>query len=447
MPKHSFAKVVAILLPILATALPPATAHARTDLIFWHSMPGALGQWINDLADTFNRRNVEFRVVTVYKGSYDQSMRAALDAQAQGHPPHIVQVNEVGTASMMAAPNAIRPVYRVMEQAGQELHPESYLPAIRLYYADLEGRLLSLPFNSSTPVLVYDRHAFAIAGLDPARPPETWPAMEQAARALRHAGYACGFTSQWQSWILLENTSAWHDVAFASQQNGLAGLDVTLLFNSAFHVAHIAHLADWARQGLMTPPSHRDEALKLFLDGTCPMLLATSAVYSELRRRDGLDFAIAMLPYWPEVERAPRNSIIGGATLWVMNGLPEGDYAGIAAFFQYLSSPEVQLTAHQRTGYLPISRAAYSASRRQGFYQRNPGADTAIRQITLHWPSENSRGVRLGDFAAIRAVIDQQLDAIWAGRVSAQAGLNEAVRQGNQILAAFAAAQAAPPRP
>lgn len=433
-----FVKVALHILLALTPLALAGPAWARTDLMLWHSMPGALGMWINDLAETFNRRSVDFRVVPVYKGSYDESMRAALEAQAKGQPPHMVQVNEVGTATMMAARDAIRPVYQVMAEAGLTFHDDAYLPAVTLYYSDLDGRLLSLPLNSSTPVLVYDRHALAVAGLDPSRPPTTWPDLEKTARALRTAGYACGFTSQWQSWILLENTSAWHDVAFATKQNGIGGIDIELKFNSPFHVNHVGRLAAWVKEGLMLPPSHRDETLDLFLNGTCPMLLATSAVYGELKRRDGLDFAMAMLPYWPEVEWAPRNSIIGGATLWVMNGLPRADYAGVAAFFAYLSSAEVQANAHQRTGYLPISRAAYSLSRRQGFYHANPSAETAIRQITLHWPTENSRGVRLGDFPAIRAIIDTQLDAIWAGTVSAQAGLDEAVRQGNDVLRAFA---------
>lgn len=436
--------VTAALAGLLLLAAGAGPAWAKTELILWHSMPGALGRWIEDLAKGFNQKNRDYQVIPVYKGTYDDSMQAALTARASDRAPHMVQVSEVGTATMMATHGVIRPVYEVMSQAGIDFTENAYLPAVTLYYSSLDGKLLSLPLNSSTPVLVVDRDALAKAGLDSRQTPATWPEVENAAHALQMAGYKCGFTSQWQSWILLENTSAWHDVPFASKQNGIGGIDIELKFNSPFHVRHIQRLADWVKEGVFVPHGHRDEALADFLNGTCPMLLATSAVYSELKAKQGLDFAIGMLPFWPEIQWAPRNSIIGGATLWVMNGKPERDYLGVAQFFQYLSAPDIQAASHQRTGYLPITRAAYSLSRRQGFYKTNPEAETAIKQITLHWPTENSRGVRLGDFVAIRNIIDTQLDAIWAGKVSAQQGLDEAVRQGDELLKTFARQQTQP---
>jgi sn-glycerol 3-phosphate transport system substrate-binding protein len=300
-------------------------AKAKTDLILWHSMPGALGVWIDDLAQGFNSQNPQYRVVPQYKGSYDFSMQEALSAHASGKAPHMVQVSEVGTATMMAARDVIRPVHEVMTQAGIDFMDNAYLPAVTLYYSSLDGKLLSLPLNSSTPVLVVNRKALAQAGLNPKQLPSTWPEVEIAARSLLKAGYACGFTSQWQSWILLENMSAWHDVPFASKQNGIGGIDIELKFNSLFHVRHIERLAKWVKDKVFVPDSHRDEALTKFLDGTCPMLLATSAAYGELKAAQNLDFGIGMLPYWPEIQWAPRNSIIGGATLWVMNGHPPTD--------------------------------------------------------------------------------------------------------------------------
>lgn len=434
-PRRRF--ILSLFAAILALSARLTPAWAGSELVLWHSMPGALGTWIEDLAAGFNAQSAAFKVVPRYMGSYDSSMQQALAAHAQGKAPHMVQVFEVGTATMMAARDVIRPVHEVMTQAGLDFMDNAYLPAVTLYYSSLDGKLLSLPLNSSTPVLVINRKLLAQAGLNPKQPPATWPEIETTARALVQAGFSCGFTSQWQSWILLENMSAWHDIPFATKQNGIGGVDIELRFNSPFHVRHVERLAAWIKDKLFLPPSHRDEALARFLDGTCPMLLATSAAYGELKAA-GLDFGIGMLPYWPEIQWAPRNSIIGGATLWVMNGHPPTDYIGVARFFQYLSSSEVQAASHQRTGYLPITRAAYSLSRRQGFYESNPEAETAIKQITLHWPTENSRGVRLGDFVAVRAIIDERLDAIWAGRVPAQHGLDEAVRRGNEVLKAFA---------
>lgn len=429
------ARWLAALLGLLLVAARPAAA--ATELVLWHAMPGKLGEWINDLATGFNASQSDYRVVPVYKGDYAETMAAALAAGDAARRPHMVQVFEVGTATMMAARGTIKPVQEVMELLGQPFDDRAYIPAVTAYYSSRDGKLLSFPLNASTPVLFYDRAAFAKAGLPADAPPKSWPEMESTANALLRSGARCGFTSQWQSWIQLENLSAWHDVPFATKQNGIAGYDIELKFNGPFHVNHIDTLARWSRSRIFVPRGHGAEALELFASGECPMLFATSAAYAELRGRGLHDFGIGMLPVWPDVKWAPRNSIIGGATLWVMEGHPQAAYTGVARFFEYLSSPEIQAASHQRTGYLPITREAYSLSRREGFYAGNPETEVAIRQISLHRPTEYSKGVRLGNFVQIRQVIDEELDAVWAGRKSAQAALDDAVRRGNDLLRKF----------
>lgn len=422
---------------VMALLLPALPARAATELILWHAMPGKLGLWIDDLATGFNARQNEYVVRPQYKGGYPETMAAALAAAKTGNPPHMVQVFEVGTATMMAARDLIKPVHEVMGLLGQPFDDRVFLPAITAFYSSQDGHLLSMPLNSSTPVLFYDKRAFRAAGLSDA-PPATWPALESAALALLKAGKACGFTTQWQSWIQLENLSAWHDIPFASKQNGIGGYDIELKFNSPFHVHHIQKLADWVRNHVFVPHGHRDEALISFKNGECPMLFASSATLAELQGAGGgKEVGIGMLPVWPQVKWAPRNSIIGGATLWVLNGHDEAEYRGVAQFFDYISSPDIQAASHQRTGYLPITREAYSLSRRQGFYHGNPDAEVAIRQITLHLPTEHSKGVRLGNFTQIRDVIDQELDAVWAGRKDARTALDDAVRRGNALLREF----------
>lgn len=438
-PRVLAAALGAALLPVLlgvllGVAMP---AHAATELVLWHAMSGKRGEWMNDLAAGFNARQKDYVVVPVFKGGYPETMAAALAAAKTRTPPHMVQVFEVGTATMMAAQGVVKPVHEVMELLGQPFDDRAYIPAVTAYYSSQDGKLLSLPLNASTPVLFYHKPAFAKAGLDPERPPRTWPEVETASQALLKSGARCGFSTQWQSWIQLENLSAWHDLPFATKQNGIGGYDIELKFNSPFHVSHIQTLARWARTRIFVPRGHTDEALELFATGECPMLFASSAAFAELKGTGVTDFGIGMLPVWPEVKWAPRNSIIGGATLWVMNGHTREHYLGVARFFDYLSSPEIQATAHQRTGYLPITREAYSLSRREGFYAANPETEIAIKQITLHRPTEHSKGVRLGNFVQIRDVIDEELDAVWAGRKDAKTALDDAVRRGNELLRKF----------
>jgi sn-glycerol 3-phosphate transport system substrate-binding protein len=225
-------------------------AQAQTEIQWWHSLIAVNAEWVNDLAKDFNARQSNYKIVPVYKGSYDESMIAAVAAFRNGNAPHILQVYEVGTATMMASKNAIVPVGQVMKEAGEKFDPTAYIPAVAGYYTAPNGQMLSLPFNSSTPVFYYNKDAFRTAGLDPEKAPSTWPEVALAAAKLKAAGFTCPMTFTWQGWTQLESFSAWHNVEFASKQNGLAGMDARLKTNSPLHVRHIENLANMAKQGL-----------------------------------------------------------------------------------------------------------------------------------------------------------------------------------------------------
>jgi sn-glycerol 3-phosphate transport system substrate-binding protein len=413
-------------------------AAGAAEIQWWHAMGGRLGEKVNELAAGFNESQSEHVVTPVYKGNYTETMTAAIAAFRAGEQPEIVQVFEVGTATMMAAEGAIYPVYQLMADTGQEWDPDAYLPAVVGYYTTPDGQMLSLPFNSSTPVLYYNKDAFAAAGLDPDSPPKTWPELEGAARALVESGAAqCGFTTDWQSWIQLENFSAWHDVPFATEENGFGGLDTELVFNSPLHVQHIQTLADWQADKLFSYGGRRNEATAKFTSGECAMLTESSAGYAGVKGTAEFAFGVSTLPYWPEVAGAPQNTIIGGASLWVLAGHEPAQYEAVAAFFDYLSSPEVQADWHQFSGYLPITTAAYELTEAQGFYDKNPGTDVAIKQMTGKAPTANSKGLRLGNFVQIRDIINEELEAVWAGDKTAQEGLDAAVERGNVLLRKF----------
>jgi sn-glycerol 3-phosphate transport system substrate-binding protein len=325
-----------------------------------------------------------------------------------------------------------------MQDAGEPFDPKDYLSAVTGYYTDSDGNMLSMPFNSSTPVLYYNKTAFEKAGLDASKAPATWPELEAAAKKLQTAGYACGFTTGWQSWVQLENLSAWHNVPFATQSNGFDGIDTELAFNSPLHVKHIAAMAEWQKSKIFDYGGRRSDSAPKFYNQECAMYMNSSAAYAGVKSNaKGFDFGVGMLPYWPDVAGAPQNSIIGGATLWVLNGHSDDQYKGVAKFFSYLSSPKVQADWHQFTGYLPITHAAAELTREQGFYDENPGTDVAIKQMTLKEPTKNSKGLRLGNFVQIRDVINEELEAIWNGSKSAQQGLDDAVSRGNALLRKF----------
>jgi sn-glycerol 3-phosphate transport system substrate-binding protein len=427
-------------LPLAAAAAVVAfasPAQAVTDILWWHAMSGELGRQLDRLAADFNASQAEYRIVPHYKGTYTETVTAAIFAFRSRSQPAIVQVNEIATATMMAAKGAIYPVFELMRDEQEPFSPTAYLPAVTGYYADVAGNMLSFPFNASTPILYYNKNLFRSAGLDPETAPKTWPEVGAAAKKLRASGAVCGFTTSWPSWINVENFSAFHNLPISTNANGFGGLDALLVFNSPVMVRHIAQLAEWQAGKAFDYSGRGTSAEPRFQNGECGIFIGSSATRADIKANSKFEVGYGMLPYWPDVEGAPQNSIIGGANLWVLRDRPRAEYKGVAKFFGYLSKPEVQAAWHQNTGYLPITRAAFDLSRAQGFYDRNPGTAISIEQITLKPPTDNSRGVRLGSFALIRVVIDEELEQAFAGKKSAQQALDSAVERGNRLLRQF----------
>jgi sn-glycerol 3-phosphate transport system substrate-binding protein len=412
------------------------SASAQTEIQFWHSMTGALGDRVNDLAKRFNESQKEYKVVPVFKGTYPESMAAMVAATRAGNPPHIVQIFEVGTATMMASGKAIKPVYEVMAIGGQKFDSKAYIPAVAGYYSTPQGQMLSFPFNSSTAVFYYNKDAFKKAGLDPKDPPKTWPAVAAAAAKLRVSGEKCGYTTGWPSWVQYENFSAWHDLPFATKQNGFAGSDVKLEIVNPLQIKHIENLVDWSKKGYFTYGGRTNEAESKFFSGECGMLTSSSAAYANIKKNAKFEFGIAPLPYYPDAPGAPQNSIIGGASLWVMNGKKNEDYKGVAKFFTFLSQPEIQAQWHQETGYLPITMAAYEITKKSGFYDKNPGTNVSVEQMIVK-TTKNSRGVRLGNFVQVRDAIQEEFEAALAGKKTAKEAVEAGQKRGDEIIERF----------
>ncbi|HEU4923284.1 MAG TPA: sn-glycerol-3-phosphate ABC transporter substrate-binding protein UgpB [Burkholderiales bacterium] len=424
---------------LAAAMLCAPQAQAQTEIQWWHSMGGQLGEALNELANKFNAEQKDYKIVTSYRGSYPESMTAAIAAFRAGQAPHILQVFEVGTATMMAAKGAIKPVYQLMKEQGEPFDPKAYLPTVTGYYSDPQGNMLSLPFNSSTALFYIDRNKFKQAGLPPV-PPKTWKELVAAAEKMKAAGQNCVYTTGWPSWVHVENFSAWHNLPIGTKQNGMAGLDTQFTINSPVHVKHIEMLADMAKRGLFTYAGRTNQADSRFAAGECAMATISAGALGNIIKTGKTDWQISVLPYHDDVKGAPQNSVIGGASLWVMSGRKPEEYKGVAKFMSFLSRSEVQMDWHVKTGYVPITQAAFDMTRKSGFYDKNPGRDMAVRQLTNKSPTENSKGLRFGNFVQGRTVIEEELEAAFAGRKSAKAALDDAVRRGNEILRQFEAA-------
>jgi sn-glycerol 3-phosphate transport system substrate-binding protein len=436
--KPVLASLAALAAAVAALASP--SAQAQTEIQWWHSMTSANGDRIAEMANNFNASQKDYKVVPVYKGSYAESMTAAIAAFRAGKAPHILQVFEVGTATMMAAKGAIVPVYQLMKDAKQPFDPKAYLPAVAGYYTDRKGNMLSLPFNSSTTVFYINKDAFKKAGLDPNAAPKTWKEFAIASGKLKASGQNCVYTTGWPAWVHVENFSTWHNLPISTFENGIASADAEFKINSPQHVAHIQMLADFAKNGWFTYAGRQNQAEAKFFSGECAMLTSSSAAQGVIRANAKFEYSVNFLPYNDTIKGAPQNSIIGGASLWVMAGKQPAEYAGVAKFLAYLSGPELQAKWHQQSGYVPITVAAYELSKSSGYYDKFPGTDVAIRQLQNKPPTANSKGLRFGNYVQGREVIEEEIESVLAGKKDAQTAMDDAVKRANEILRKFKAA-------
>ncbi len=419
------------------TGLLTGAAHAATEIEWWHAFTGRLGDLLAEQIQTFNDSQDEYVIKGSHKGNYSETLNAGIAAFRAKEQPHMLMVFEVGTATMMAAKGAIVPVYELMDDTGKDFDPDAFMGAVKGYYTTTDGKMLSLPYNSSTPVLYVNKDALSDAGLNPDMDLSTWENVGAALDALKESGHECPLTTAWQSWIHLENFGAWHDTPFATKDNGFAGTDTELAFNGPMHVKHIQTMGDWAKDGKFIYAGRRNEGGARFRAGECAFFTESSAGYAGVKKEAEFDFAIRPLPYYVTAPKAPQNTIIGGASLWVMAGHKDEEYAGVAEFLNFLSSSEIQAKWHQDTGYLPITNDAAALTKEQGFYDENPGTEIAGMQMTTKAPTGNSKGLRLGSFDQIRGIIDEELEAVWSGDKDAQEAMDSAVKRGNALLRRF----------
>ncbi|MCT4684449.1 MAG: sn-glycerol-3-phosphate ABC transporter substrate-binding protein UgpB [Roseicyclus sp.] len=415
-------------------------AAAQTEIEFWHAMGGQLGERTDAFATEFNASQDQCVVNSVYQGNYTETMTAAIAAFRAGEQPQIVQVFEVGTATMMSAADngAVYPVHQLMADQGIAFDEADYLPGVISYYSDTEGNMLSLPFNSSTPVMWVNLTLFEENGIEV---PTTWDGVIEAARALKAAGVASPFGMGWQSWTMIENFSAWHDIQIGTNSNGFGGTDTELTINNPAVVAHIQRLADMAEEGLFTYGGRRGDSRPQFVNGEAAMWINSSAYFGGfVADIQDFEFTQVPMPIDTNVRAEPQNSIIGGATLWALRGHEDAEYACTAQFLNFLSDAERQADWAQSTGYVPITLAAAELMEENGFFAENPGTDVAITQLTLNQPTANSAGLRFGNFVQIRDVINEELEAVWSGTKTAEEAMNAAVERGNELLRRFEAA-------
>lgn len=429
-------RLFSVLLTLALLALPASQLAAQegaTTINFWHAMSGSRGDVVQAIVDAFNEANPDVQVVPEFKGSYAETLTAAIAAYRAGEAPHIVQVYEVGTRTMLDS-GAIVPVAEI---GGDEFDQEQFVEPIVNYYA-VGGELRCMPFNSSTAMIYYNKDIFEAAGLDPDAPPATFSELLEAGQQIVAAdlGIDGVIAFGWPAWIF-EQMYAIHDQFMADNNNGRDALATEVYFNSDFGVDVMTEWKNWADEGVLIYGGREYQANDAFVAGEVAMLIQSTSSLGGIQNNVAFDLGTAFLPTLDGYERA-GNNVVGGGCLWVMDGFDEAAYDGVWRFFQHLSSDEQAIVWHKGTGYFPATDAAVDALEAEGWFEENPNFLTAFEQILSGTNTPAAAGVLLGDFVTIRDIEDTAFEEVIVNNVDPKAALDAATAQANQILEDYA---------
>lgn len=418
---------------LTATAMP---AWAATELQWWHAMGGALGETVNTIAENYNASQDEYVIIPTYKGGYEDTMTAGIAAFRAKQQPNIIQIFDAGAATIINAPGATIPVADLMEKYGAGFDIEDYIEGVRYFYADSEGKMIGMPFNSSTPLLYFNKEAFAAAGITDA--PATWEEFEAMAPKLKEAGYTALAQSH-SPWILSENFHSRHNLQMATGNNGYDTTDVKILYNNDNMKMHWGKMKEWLDDGYYGFYGRAwGDNQDAFVQKKVAMWMGSSGSFGGLKKSTDFEFGTAFLPYWKSIIDEPKGTFIGGAALFAMTGKTDEEYKGVADFFAFMTNPENQVFWHKETGYVPITTAAYDLAKEQGYYNEAPDAEIGILQLSQPG-GEWTKGYRLGYYVQIRDVMYSKFDDIFSGKSSVDEAFGEMEEESNKLLERFAA--------
>ena len=416
-----------------------ASSSGPIDLSVWTAFNGVLGTAFNHLVDEFNASQSTYHVTAAYKGSYSQVLSDTIAAFRAHAAPDITQIFDAGTATIMDASGTYVPVYKLMAQNNIPFSTSDFVGGAASYYETSSDQLDSLPFNSSTPVLFYNKTELANAGIT--SPPSTWTQLQADANTLTSHGQKCSLTSSgaYVMWTDMEQFAVWNGYPYASNDNGYtATKGVTLQIDTAPFISHLSMLGQMASKGQYIWNGVSTSTVPLFTNGTCAMYEQSSADLTNIQAGAKFPFGVSELPVVAGDSAAPQNTVVGGASLWVMSGAPSNTYPGDAKFLAFLKSASSQAFWASNTGYVPVTKAGATLLSSQNFYATHPNDQVAVSELDNKTPTPTTRGIRLGYLPEVRQVEASAIADILSGKQTAAAALATAQSKGDAILAQFA---------
>ncbi|MCX8086599.1 MAG: extracellular solute-binding protein [Rhodocyclaceae bacterium] len=349
--------------------------------------------------------------------------------------PHLALFDRDDALALFGTRPRFLPLHKVMAAGDQRFEAERFYPLVREAVEDLAGRMQALPMGLSLPALFFNKTAFEKARLDPDNPPKTWWELQEAAGALREAGYACPLTSSRFAWVHVENVASQHGEPIVTKQ----GKTEQLAVNNLVNVKHLALLTSWYKSRYFIWSGPGAEGDLRFASGECAMLTGESSLYVRIaREQPDFPLGVTVLPHYDDVYGArPIQVLPDGAALWVLAADKKPERAIIARFIAFLLRPEIQREWVRATGFLPMTPEAVAALRETG---GNPKLlDQAERRLSMS--AKEVRRTKSGfGKSRIRAILDEEIQFVWGEHKPPKAALDAAVARAKPILTSLPAA-------
>ncbi len=347
-----------------------------------------------------------------------------------GAMPAMMILDEAGEERLLEGEPRYRALHEVMSEAGERLETPKRPAIMNPAPLNGAGKLLALPVALSTPVMFYNREAFRKVGLDAEKPPKTWVELQEVLGKLVDARVACPYASSYPAWIHVENTSAWHN---APVVGGTPKQEGPLAINGMVQVKHLSMMSSWYKSRYLHIFGHGSEADAKFASGECAVLTSASGSYPALVREAKFEVGVAALPYHDDIPGAPQNTLADGPSLWVAAGRTRSEYETIAKFVAFLLTPESQVELQRHAGSLPLNRAGLLASSSDLLKSEMANIRVAVATLTNKPATPASAASRYAHRADVRAIVDEELDALWANRKPAKQVLDDAVARSRTL--------------
>ena len=407
-----------------------------TEVQVWHTLTSVNKSEFEKIARQFNSEQSDVKVVLKgfdHQAALRAQATAAMTAPGAGKP-NLVQIEDNRSPELIAQHKNIVPLYDLLKR-----YPISdltwFLPQTTGFMRDAKGQLMAFPFMAEIPVMLYNLDGYQKAGLDANKPARTWPELQNHLLALRDkAYYDCPFGISQQVNTHLENLAPINNAVFVTPGNGLDKTRQQPELNLADPVfmRHMSIMVSWKRSELLMQNSNGTEADALFAKNKCAVITTTSGALGQMLETRGLKFGMAPLPFYDQVSPKAGAPFVSGGALWAVSGHAKEADKATMAFLAYLSKPVIAANWHQRTGYLPLTDAAFRAAN-VSLYDKVPGIRLLVdsmRQVN----DKNSRGFRVRNYHSIEPILSRQFDAALSGNTPPVAALTMALDESRPLM-------------